>query len=200
METVSKSAAAPGSRRSTQPFFLLLASLLCAVHGFVSWRFGWSESGLLTLLRSTARTSAILFLAAFVARPWCRLSAGRSARELLRRRREVGLAMAVSHGIHLAAIVGYFRQSAGPRPDLVTLLVGGGAYVLLGLMALTSTRRARQALGRWWRRLHLLGMWWLWFVLLATFAGNASTRWSSALFSALLLGAALLRLVVRLRR
>lgn len=89
---------------------------------------------------------------------------------LLRHRRQVGLSFAFAHFTHglavlaLATLLGdAFRTSA------LTVVFGGGAYVLIALMTLTSTDAAQRRLGRArWRALHTAGMHWIWAVFLVT--------------------------------
>ena len=48
------------------------------------------------------------------------------------------------------------------RPPLVVALFGGGGLVLIGAMAVTSFEAPARWIGRtWWRRVHVLGMWWI---------------------------------------
>ncbi len=91
---------------------------------------------------------------------------------------------------------GYQRGLFRPRP--ASELVGGGiVYALVALMALTSNDAAQQRMGRWWRRLHWLGV----TAVLLTFTQSYVLRlfepdyfWTGAIFAPL----ALLALAIRL--
>ena len=121
--------------------------------------------------RYTARFSFSIFLPVFVASAWNRLAPGRVSRFLVRRRRALGLAFATAHTVHLVALVTY-NVVAGTRPDVATLVGGGGAYLILFAMAATSNDASVRRLGRNWLRLHKLGVYWLWFVFALSYAGR----------------------------
>ncbi len=44
---------------------------------------------------------------------------------------------------------------------------------MLYAMALTSTDGWQRRLGKWWRRLHSVGIYYLWFIFTASYAGRA---------------------------
>ena len=121
-------------------------------------------------LRVTARVSVVFFLLAYVARPLVQL-AGRG-RWLLRHRRYLGLATAVSHTVHFTYVVAHDRVAEHPA-DPLTWVLGGTAFVLLWAMALTSNDASVRRLGRRWRQLHRFGMHYVWLVFFYTYLGAA---------------------------
>lgn len=121
-------------------------------------------------LRVTARISFTFFMLAYLARPLQDLFG--AGGWLLRHRRYLGLAAAFAHTVHFAYIV-LHTSASGKGVDPVTVLAGGGAFVLLWLMALTSNDLAVRALGRWWKRLHRIGIHYVWAIFVYTFAGAA---------------------------
>lgn len=123
--------------------------------------------------RYTARLSFWVFLLAYSARPWNRLWPSDLSRQVLRRRRAVGLSFAAAHTVHLVALVTY-NVVTRQLPDAVTLVFGGGAYVAMYAMAATSNDAAVRALGRHWRTLHRVGIHWLWFVFTFSHAGRVA--------------------------
>jgi DMSO/TMAO reductase YedYZ heme-binding membrane subunit len=57
----------------------------------------------------------------------------------------------------------------------VTLIGGGGAYVLLAAMVATSNDASVRALGiRTWKRLHTVGLYWLWFIFAFSYLGRVA--------------------------
>ena len=51
-------------------------------------------------------------------------------------------------------------------------------------MALTCNNRAQRAMGLWWRRVHLVGMHYIWLIFMQTFVGVAlvaSSGWAQAM-------------------
>src|SRR5215813_14322972 len=106
------------------------------------------------MTRLTARVSAIIFFFVFTASSWHRLSPGEWSASLLKNRRRLGVTFAYSHTIHLCCFIAFFWLSGG-RPLLSTVIIGGGAYVAMYAMALTSNDRAVKKLGaKNWKRLH----------------------------------------------
>ena len=107
---------------------------------------GWYPSSILVAIRSTGRTSLILFS---------------------------GVSFAASHFIHLA-LIGAIAL-AFPEPFLKDQapsqwIFGGLGYVFVALMALTSSDRAQQWMGmKKWKKLHLVGGYYIWFVFFITY-------------------------------
>jgi methionine sulfoxide reductase heme-binding subunit len=121
--------------------------------------------------RWTARAAFPFFLIAYAASSLLRLWPSELTKALMRRRRQWGLAFALAHTIHLVAlainIIIY-----NPRP--FAALVGGAvAYAILYAMALTSTDKAQRVMGIWWKRLHRVGIHYLWIAFLAGYGGRA---------------------------
>lgn len=178
---------------------LLLGTVVVALCGLVLLQMGTGEEGVRAVIRSTARTSLVLFLLAFSASSLRRFVDGRATAWLLKNRRYLGLSFAISHFIHLVAIGvvavkwphPFMEQSASP----LTLIGGGAGYVGLALMALTSMDGAVRRLGaKRWRALHLVGSWLLWIIFAQSYAGRALERpMPYALVLAVIVGVAFLR-------
>ncbi len=122
---------------------------------------GWTREGVSAGTAITARWAFPFFIAAWSASSLAKLWPGGWRTVLLRRRRAVGLAFAANHFVHLGFIVASVSSFGVTRPLLVYLL-GGGAYVMIALMALTSNDAAqrRMGLGRW-KLMHAIGGWWV---------------------------------------
>lgn len=132
------------------------------------WQYGLGEEGFRVVLRATARTSLVLFLAAFLASSIRRLSHAPFADWMLRNRRQLGVGFAVSHTIHGWAIVSLVRL--GFEVNVLTLVAGGFGYALIAAMVLTSFDRTAAWLGpRAWRTLHATGIWYLWILFTVTY-------------------------------
>lgn len=129
--------------------------------------------GVRRLIRLTARTSLGLFLLAFTASAVAQRWPGEATRWQLRNRRHLGLGFAVSHGVHLAAIVAYAQlDPAGFRAatTLGNFVSGGLAYAVIVLMSASSNAAAVAWLGAVrWRRLHTAGVYYLWVSFMITF-------------------------------
>ncbi|MBW2274892.1 MAG: hypothetical protein JRG96_16620 [Deltaproteobacteria bacterium] len=134
---------------------------------------GWSEETIRLVVRASARSSIVLFSLAFSASGLQTLFPSRASAYLLRNRRYVGLSFALSHSVHLAALV--TLGVAFPAPfvdelDSLTLIGGGIAYVFIYAMAITSSDAAVRMLGgARWRLLHRVGSWYIWAIFVQTY-------------------------------
>ncbi len=121
--------------------------------------------------RWTARVSFLVFLIVYCAPAMTRLSPSPLTKALLGRRRQWGLAFALVHGIHLVALTHYMRLSGEGRPVPVWILTGT-AYVLVFALAVTSNDASQRRLRRWWKRLHQIGLHFIWLVFLLSYASR----------------------------
>jgi sulfoxide reductase heme-binding subunit YedZ len=163
---------------------------------------GVSEAGLRTLVRATAKTSLLLFTSAFIASALNRLWRTPLSRWMLMNRRYLGVSFAVSHFLHLAAIL-LLASTLGTKFTIpATTLVGGGfGYVLIAAMTATSFDRTAAAIGpRAWAALHTTGVYYIWFIFLATYLPQAIHSLSYLVFPVVLVAAIALRLLARLQR
>lgn len=154
---------------------------------------GWSA-----VVRTSAKTSLLLFLAAFVASSARALWRTPVTAWLLANRRYLGVAFAASHAIHLLGIAAVAQLSPDFSRGAATLVVGGFGYVLLFAMAATSFDGAVARLGRRrWQWLHKTGMYYLGTVFLISYLPRAlvESPWYW-LLAAPLLAAFALRLLV----
>lgn len=182
----------------------LLSFLLTAMALWLVVGDGGGVDGLRLAIRSTARTSLVLFVLAFTAAAMAELAPGALTRWQRRNRRYLGVSFAVSHFIHLAAILALAvadRTLFWQLTNVTTIVLAGTAYLFIAAMAATSFDRTAAWLGpRRWRLLHLIGGWYIWI----SFAIAVGKRvpldrfyWPMA---ALVLAAALVRLFAMFRR
>lgn len=171
----ANAAASPAPSRSIPwPLFLLVA-LAGAVTVFGSLAL-WPDpvQGWLHAARYTARLSFLIFLAPFLASALAYWLPSPATRWMRAKRRYLGLGFALAHFIHLFALVIYLDLSGEGR-SLVTLLGGGGAYVMITLMALTSNDWSVSTLGpRLWGWLHWIGIYDIWFVFTFSYFGRVT--------------------------
>jgi hypothetical protein len=161
---------------------------------------GGGAGGWGAVVRTSAKTSLLFFLAAFVASSVRALWRTPTTAWLLANRRYVGVSFATSHAIHLVGIVLVATLSPDFALDPLTLVFGGLGYVWLFAMAATSFDGAVARLGRRnWQRLHTGGMYYLWLIFVISYLPRALTTsawyWSVVvpLFGALALRIALSR-------
>lgn len=138
--------------------------------------WGSDEEGIRVVVRSTARSSVLLFVLAFGASSLRTLWRKPASAWLLANRRYVGVSYAASHILHAVALVGLAGVSAKFVEGLgaVTLVGGGVAYGFTVAMAATSNDAAVAALGRpRWRLLHLIGGWYIWGIFAQSYLPRA---------------------------
>jgi hypothetical protein len=182
----------------------LLSLLLAAMALYLLGAHGGDIEGVRLIIRATARTSLVLFVLAFTASAMVELAPSDATRWQRRNRRYLGVSFAVSHLIHLLAIVslaGLDNALFWKLTSIGTIVLAGTAYLFIAAMAATSFDRTAAWLGpRRWRLLHLLGGWYIWI----SFAVAVGKRvpldrfyWPMA---ALVLAAGIVRLVAMWRR
>lgn len=144
----------------------LLSLLLIVLCAALLGRHGASVDDVRVVVRTTARTSLMLFTLAFTAAAMVELLPGDFTRWQRRNRRYLGVSFAVSHFIHLVALVALAsldRELFWRLTNVANIVLAGTAYVLLAAMTATSFDRAVVWLGaRRWRMLHLIGGWYIW--------------------------------------
>jgi methionine sulfoxide reductase heme-binding subunit len=177
------------------PIFAAVTFALAAVA--LAWLMGKDSLAQAQLAaRWTARVGFPIFLIAYTASSLARLWPSPVTRRLLSQRRYWGLGFALSHAVHLMALIHFFRI-AQTQPDLFVLIGGGFGYLLITAMALTSSNRAMKWLGYNWKRLHQLGIHTLWAIFTFDYIGrlmDPQHRSIGVLGLALALGALALRI------
>lgn len=133
---------------------------------------GWDTEGYRMVIRATARTSLALFLTAFLASSLLARWPGDLTRWLRRNRRYFGLSFAMSHAIHLAAIVTLARTDPATFWTLSnkgSIIAGSSGYFFIALLAAISFDRIVAWLGpSLWKRLHTTGTWFIWISFVLT--------------------------------
>jgi len=143
-----------------------LSLLLSAMALWIVVSHGGNVEGVRLAIRATARTSLLLFALAFTAGALVELLPSEATRWQRRNRRYLGVSFAVSHFIHLGAIVALAtldRELFWKLTNVTTIVLAGTAYLFIAAMAATSFDRSAAWLGpRKWRLLHLVGGWYIW--------------------------------------
>jgi len=172
--TLSTTAPLAPSRKIPWNLFIFVA-LACAAVVLGSLAI-WSDpvEGWLHAARYTARFSFFVFLTAFLASSLVYWLPSAPTRWLRAKRRYLGLSFALAHFVHLGALITYLNLSGDTR-SLLTLIGGGGAYVMIALMALTSNDWSVRTLGpKTWGWLHWLGAWDIWFIFTFSYFGRVT--------------------------
>ena len=174
---------------------LTMLAVLCAPPDLVT--------RLQVAIRTTARTSAALFLAAFTASALAAYRPGAVTDWVLRHRRQLGLGFAFSHAIHALLIYCYVRVAPEAFWDgrsVATNVPGTIGYVAILLLVLTSSDTAVARLGpATWKRLHTSAMWVIFAVFFIAFAKRIPVNVAYAAPTLVFAVAAALRLARRPR-
>jgi methionine sulfoxide reductase heme-binding subunit len=151
---------------------LVLAGVLATAGVLVGFMLGsdYAEQWLLAA-RYTARASFAVFLIVYCVSLLLRLWPSETTKSLIRYRRQWGLGFALAHTIHLAALA-YYNIIILNMPGLQALLGGGLAYGLMFVMAATSNNASMRRLGIWWKRIHIMGIHWIWFIFTFSYFGR----------------------------
>jgi sulfoxide reductase heme-binding subunit YedZ len=161
--------------------------------------YGFDEAGWRSVVRNTARTSALFFVCAFVARALNSSWQTRAARWLAQRQPYLFASFTASHIIHAAAISALASVTRGESLEGkgATIFVGGLAYVFMVAICASSFGRTSTT----WveshayaRTLRAVGLYLIWSIFLISFAGRAVQSTPYALAALAMLAALALRL------
>ncbi len=161
------------------PFFWLVAVLTFAamILGYLMIGVTTPEAAINMIRLSVQLASPWVFLA-FVATPMTKLFPGKLSKWLLRNRRYLGLSFAAGFGwqavfigVLLALHNAYYWQEMHNDIDLLLRMA---SYVILFALTITSFFPVRRRmLPEHWRWLHLVGIWYFWAAIWASYAPMA---------------------------
>jgi hypothetical protein len=150
-----------------------MGSAFCAALGLAALvlaALGPGVHGTIVALQVTARFSFLLFWLAYAAGAMTTLF-GPAFEPLKRRARELGLAFASAHLVHLGLVA--WLTYIGAAPALGVFLFFGIAVLWIYLITLFSIRRLHKALGpKGWWLLRVIGLNYIAFAFAKDFLGN----------------------------
>jgi methionine sulfoxide reductase heme-binding subunit len=163
---------------------------------------GTSVEQIRVAVRITGIVGFLFFTLPFTASAWSAMAPSGVTRWLRSRRRYLGITFAIAMAIHVSLVIWLVRVSPKvPAPPII-FIVGGIGYGFIAALFVTSFDAPTDWLGpRRWRRLHVMGLWYLWMVFVLVFAGGL--LFAPMLYSLLLaiaFGAAAMRWAHRRRR
>lgn len=161
-------------------------------------------AGIRMVIRITARTSLLLFVLAFTASSLIVFHRSPATLWLRANRRQVGVAFALSHFTHAAAIIALARIDPVLFAALTTpasFIFGGAGYAVILAMFATSFDRTAALIGpKAWRWIHTAVAWFLAIMFVINFARRAvpmpGMYWP---YMVLILAAIALRIAARRR-
>jgi DMSO/TMAO reductase YedYZ heme-binding membrane subunit len=179
--------------------FTLLSLTLLALSIWIAGMRSFEVEGVRMVIRFTARTSLVLFCLAFAAAALALMWPNAWTRWLRRNRRYLGVSFAASHGIHAAAILAFAvmdPEAYAAATSLASYIFGGIGYAVIIALTATSFDRTAAALGaRAWRRLHLIGGYYLLFQFMVSFGKRIPDMPLYALFLVPLIAVFALRMI-----
>jgi DMSO/TMAO reductase YedYZ heme-binding membrane subunit len=182
----------------------VLSLLLTAMSLWLLATHGWDVESVRLVIRATARTSLVLFVLAFTASALVDLVPSEATRWQRRNRRYLGVSFAVSHFIHLAAILALASIDKAlfwTLTNINTIVLAGAAYLFIAAMTATSFDRSAAWLGpRRWRLLHLVGGWYIWISFAVAIGKRVPLDRFYWPMAALVLAAAIVRLIAMFKR
>ena len=151
------------------------------------------------LIRSTAKLSFVLFMMAFSASSVYYFWKNSFTKWLLSNRRYIGVSFAVSHYLHLLALLlmtFYISFNVFEDRGLFPTIAGGIAYAFITVMTITSFDKTRNLLSpKNWKRVHTIGGYLLWIIFAKSYLPNLHDNIIAALFSVVLIVVFLLRIL-----
>lgn len=160
--------------------------------------YGFTEDATRICIRISARISFMFFCIAFMASSLQYFIKGQFTFWLLMNRKFIGVTFAIVHLIHLC-FLGMLQLEFHPvfeLADLTSLIGGGGAYVFVVLMLITSFDLAKSKISsKNWKIIHTIGGYWIAAVFLTSYGKRSLTEWEYIPLLCLLLVALLLRAV-----
>lgn len=179
--------------------FTLLSLTLLALSVWIAGMRAFEVEGVRMAIRFTARTSLLLFCLAFAGAALARLWPNTGTRWLRRNRRYLGVSFTVSHAIHAAAILAFAvmdPEAYAAATSLASYIFGGIGYAFIIALTATSFDRTAAALGAGaWRRLHLVGGYYLLFQFTVSFGKRIPDMPLYALFLIPLIAVFALRMI-----
>ncbi len=136
---------------------------------------GTGEESVRLVIRQTANISMVLFCTAFTASALLRLMPSPLTHSLMRNRRWIELSFALSHLVHLLAVLYLSATVPDFEAKTTTVIFGGLAYVFIAALAATSFDGAVKRLGaRNWKRAHTVGTYYIWLIFALSYFGRAA--------------------------
>jgi sulfoxide reductase heme-binding subunit YedZ len=175
-------------RRSSNPWSVTIgmSALVLAIAALPILVWGADERSLRSIVRVTARCSGVLLFTVFAMPGLSRLP--RAGWWLDRNSTAIFLSFTASHVLHLCALIawaGFFPASFFADFQVVPVLLGGGLYVFIALIALRAVDGVSKGQLRL-NRVETVGMYLLWGAFTLSFAAQAR---GSVLHAALTLAA-----------
>ena len=157
----------------------LAALFVCLMAAGLLAFYGAGEAGLRSVIRNTARTSFVLFVAGFVGPALAVLRPARATRWLAENQSHLFAAFAASHLFHAAAIFTLARQTRGASLEgrsTHEIAAGGVIYLFIAASAAAAFPPAARWLAshRAARAVRAFGLYAVWLTFMDSYGGRAA--------------------------
>ena len=197
----TRAAGGPRGWRLTAVAAVFVCLMTAALLAF----YGVAGDGLRSVIRNTARTSFVLFIAGFVGPALATLWPARTTRRLAAEQPHLFAGLAASHLVHAAAIITLAWQTGGASLEdrgLAVIVAGGLVYLCILAAALPASARA----ARWLashpraRAARTAGLYLVWLTFADSYGGRAARSPFYLPFALVAVSALALRLLAALKR
>ncbi|MDA7979418.1 MAG: hypothetical protein MPJ50_11700 [Pirellulales bacterium] len=160
-------------KSSAKSVYLVCGLLLtsCLLISFASLDF--SEPAMRQRVRIASRIALAFFILAFLARPLAKVWQHNVSKFLLRNRRHLGICAAISQTVFILLVAWTYSNIPRPLDEILTLremIIGYSGMATYWILALTSNNKSMKLLGRNWHLLHTLGLYYLWYIYINSYA------------------------------
>jgi methionine sulfoxide reductase heme-binding subunit len=178
-------------RLQLKPFlYAIIASVAAIVLGLSFGKDALQQA--LCVVRGTARIGVPLVLIIYTGPPAYKLWPNALTTSIYQNGRSWGLSFAVTHTVHLFAIIHYISLPGSVDPGPLGII----GYSVIYLMAFSSNAASIKQLGKWWARIHRAGIHLIWIYYLVAYAQmlfESELRTLGAAVAPLLLAASAIR-------
>ncbi len=177
-----------------------LISLFLLLHFILaSYYLGLDKPSVGYLIRSTARFSFVLFMLTFSASSLIYFWKNRVTKWIMANRRYLGVSFAVSHYLHLIALLmmTYSMEfNVFDSRGLIPGLIGVVAYSFITIMVVTSFNKGRKLLStKNWNRVHTTGGYLFWIIFAKSYLLRFPENFWTILFSLILIFVMVIRIL-----
>jgi methionine sulfoxide reductase heme-binding subunit len=180
-------------RLQIQPFlYAVIASLTAVLLGMFLGQDSLHQA--LYMVRGTARVGIPLVLIIYTASALYQLWPNTITTSIYKNRRSWGLSFALTHTVHLFAIINYLNQPESIDPGPLGII----GFSFIYLMAFSSNANSIKQLGKWWKRIHTTGTHIIWLYYLVAYTQmlfEPELRIFGIVFIPLLLAALVIRIL-----
>lgn len=158
--------------------------------------FDFSETFMRERIRIAARIAFFYWILAFWAGPLWKVWRNDTVKFIFRTRRQIGVSAAVAQTVFITLVAWTISEMPRPFEEVVPfneLMIGASGMVTYWVLALTSNNISIKLLGKWWKRMHTVGVYYLGYSYILEFTPGLGENPAYYFPLALILGCFALR-------